>query len=169
MLAASNFWQPCDNKNNVCKRDFFLLMQKYTAVTYLWIWTKFHHTIKDTGFTAHTRWSPRRAYKKPSEWCTILNSAFSFKEEFCSKTTIFFCIDALLPIFWNLKWWATKNKLDFHWLSKAGVIIYSTFRNGNHFQHLIYWVMETQVEVWESEKCYQNWGDQIFLLCSKFS
>lgn len=76
-----------------------LLMYKNTAITYLGIGTKVHHTIKDTGFTAHTRWSPRRAYKKPSEWCTILNSAFSFKEEFCSKTTIFFCVDTFLPIF----------------------------------------------------------------------
>ena len=120
-------------------------MCKNTAITYLGIRAKFHHTIKDTGFTAHTRRSPRRAYKKPSERCTILNSAFSFKEKFCSKMAIFFCVDTLLPIFWNLKWWATKKKLDFWWLCKAGII--SLITNGNRpfagpghmAQNYIYW------------------------------
>ena len=95
----------------------FILHINIICHTYLRIWTKFHHTIEDTRFTAHTRWCPRRANKKPSEWRTILNSAFSFKKEFCSKTTIFFCIDTLLTIFWNLKWWTTKTVRL--WLSKT--------------------------------------------------
>lgn len=74
-------------------------MYKNIVITYFGIGIKVYYIIKDIGFIVYIRWSLRRAYKKLSEWCIILNSVFSFKEEFCSKTIIFFCVDIFFFIF----------------------------------------------------------------------